>query len=342
MKQIKKILFSMLLLFVGILTVSAQETLPVHNIKQWESIVTDMTANISGTNNCSVVQATTMIDTFTVGNECVATGIATGLDYMLIGRADNGAGTEGETYFGDVIASGNDVGNTDVLLTEIVELIYNSNSQTTKRLVNDVLSSSAANGATTYELKAGSSANALYVYGGYNNGNKAGIKINFNASTKEFTYTVTASAVSAEEIVLASYFTKYLIEYVMEAAPNYSQAIAIKNNTSKYSLIEAQFKQTYGEVKYPSNPQGIEVRVFAKGDINNSIVSLYENATNANAGGTTPNPGNQGNNNNNNDENDDNGENPNTGAFVNIFAVVALISVGTVMILGNRRKLFKI
>ena len=35
-------------------------------------------------------------------------------------------------------------------------------------------------------------------------------------------------------------------------------------------------------------------------------------------------------------------ENPNTGAFVNIFAIVALLSVGTVLVLGNKRKLFKI
>ncbi len=341
MKQIKRLLFLILLLFVGVLSVSADDdVLPATNIKKWESIVTDMSANIPGANNCAVVQATTMLDTFMVGNDCVATGIELGTGYMLVGRADNGVGNTGETYHGDVVASTNDMGNTDILLSEIVELIYNPNSATTKRLVADVLASPAANSATSYELKAGSSANALYVYGGYNNGGKAGIKINFNASTKEFTYSVATSSITNEEVILASFFTKYLIEYVMEAAPNYDKAIAIKNNESKFALIETKFKQTYGEVKYPSNPQGIEVRVFAKGDINNSMVNLYENATNANPGGTTPDTGNQGNN--NNDEGEDDGDNPNTGAFVNIFAIVALISVGTVMVLGNRRKLFRI
>ena len=66
------------------------------------------------------------------------------------------------------------------------------------------------------------------------------------------------------------------------------------------------------------------------------IVSLYDAAVNA--GTTEPtNPGDSGNAN-----EDVENDNPNTGAFVNIFAIVALISVGTVLILGNKRKLFRI
>lgn len=335
MKKIKMILFSMLLLFVSVLTVNA-----ANDINVWQSIVTDLTPNISGENNCKYGGiGDDLLDLFTVGSDCVATGIKAGETFMFGARGDSGTG-DGVFPTGKVSASTNNTGDTDVLLSEIVELVYNANSETTKKLVAEALAAPAANGATSFELKAGSSANALYVYGGYNNANKAGIKINFNASTKEFTYTLTTASATTEEAVLASFFTKYLIEYVMEASPNYSKGIEIYNNTEKYNLIKSTFTSTYGDVKYPASPAGIEVKVFAKGDVNDSIVALYEAALNANAGGNE-NPGNTNNDNENN--NDDDGEdNPNTGAFVNIFAIVALISVGTVILLGNKRKLFRI
>ena len=99
-----------------------------------------------------------------------------------------------------------------------------------------------------------------------------------------------------------------------------------------------KFVNKYGEVRNYTTPAlKIEVDVFAKGDINNQIVALYDAAVNT--GATDPtNPGNNG----NQGENNENDDNPNTGAFVNIFAIVALISVGTVLILGNKRKLFRI
>ena len=329
----------MLLLFVSVLTVSAAST----DINVWQSIVTDLTPNINGENNCKYGGiGNDLLDLFIVGSDCVATGIKAGDSFMFGARGDSGSG-DGVFPTGKVSASTNNTGDTNVLLSEIVELMYNANSETTKRLVAEALAAPAANGATSFELKAGSSANALYVYGGYNNANKAGIKINFNASTKEFTYTLTTASATTEEAVLASFVTKYLIEYVMEASPNYSKGIAIYTNTEKYNLIKDAFSDTYGEVKYPANPAGIELKVYAKGDVNDSIVALYEGALNANPGGNQ-NTGNNNNdnNNNNNNNNDDNGENPNTGAFVNIFAIVALISVGTVILLGNKRKLFRI
>lgn len=329
MKKIKMTLFSMLLLFVGIFTVNA-----ANDINMWGSIVTDLTPNTGGQNNCKPGGiGDDLLDLFVVGSDCVATGIKTGDSFMFGARGDSGSG-DGVFPAGKVNASINDTSNTDILLSEIVELIYNSNSDTTKRLKQEALSATAANGATAFNLKAGSSANALYVYGGYNNANQAGIKINYNASTKEFTYSLTVSSASQEEVVIASFFTKYLIEYVMEAAPNYNKGISIKNDSAKYSAIKSNFESTYGSVKYPENPKGIELKVFGKGDINNSIVALYEASLNTNPGGNT-NPGNNNSNNNGNN-------NPNTGAFVNIFAIVALISVGTVIVLGNKRKLFRI
>ena len=167
----------------------------------------------------------------------------------------------------------------------------------------------------------------------------SGIKINFDNSSKKLSYTITMNASNEDEFYLAVYFTRYLIDYIMEASPNYDSAISIVTTTSKWDLIKSEFVNKYGEVRNYTTPDlKIEVDVSAKGDINNQIVSLYDAAINPSAGAPSV-PGNNGN---NNQDEDDDGGNPNTGAFVNIFAIVALISVGTVLILGNKRKLFRI
>ena len=339
MKNLKKILFSMLLLCVGFLTVSAADADPT-NINLWNSIVTDLTPNIDKPNeNCKYQGiGNDLIDLFVVGNECIATGIKTSEDdYAFVARGDSGSG-DGATYYGKVNASVNDTSNTDVLLSEIVELIYNDNSLTTKKLKAFAMAQTdRANGATSFVLKAGSSANALYVYGGYEGKTMSGIKLNFDASSKKLSYTITLDATNEEEFYFAVYFTRYLIDYIMEASPNYDSAINIVTTESKLNLIKSDFVNKYGEVKNYIDPdKKIEVGVFVKGDINNQIVSLYDAAVNA--GTTEPtNPGDNGNAN-----EDEENDNPNTGAFVNIFAIVSLISVGTVLVLGNKRKLFRI
>lgn len=339
MKILKKILFSMLLLCVGLLTVNAAEAAPT-NINLWKSLVTDLTPNAANpTNNCKYQGiGDELIDLFVVGNECIATGIKTSEeDYSFVARGDSGSG-DGVTYYGKVNASVNDTSNTDILLSEIVELIYSDSSKTTQKLKAFALQQERAAGATKYILKAGSSNSALYVYGGYEGKTMSGIKINFDNSSKKLSYTITMDASNEEEFYLAVYFTRYLIDYIMEASPNYDSAISIVTNTSKWDLIKSEFVNKYGEVRNYTTPAlKIEVDVFAKGDINNQIVALYDAAVNT--GATDPtNPGNNG----NQGENNENDDNPNTGAFVNIFAIVALISVGTVLILGNKRKLFRI
>ena len=334
MKKIKKILFSMLLLCVGIISVKAADPDPV-NVSLWNSIVTDITANAGGNNNCILGLGEGLIDTFIVGNDCVATAISVGDSYLLVGRAGTDD-VDGATYQGATTASVNDTSNTDVLLSEIVELIYNNNSNSTKKLKAFALSQTRANGATSYVLKAGSSNNALYVYGGYEGKTMSGIKLNFDNSNKKLSYTITLDATNEDEFYLAVYFTRYLIDYIMEASPNYDSAISIVTTESKLNLIKSEFVNRYGEVRNYTDPAlKIEVNVFAKGDINNQIVNLYDAAVaaNANPGQNTGNNGNQ---------NEDDGDNPNTGAFVNIFAIVSLISVGTVLILGKKRKLFRI
>jgi hypothetical protein len=123
-----------------------------------------MTANISGSNNCIVSTGTDLLDPFKVGSDCVATAIKTGAEYALVGRADSGSG-DGATYWGKITASTNNMTDVNVLLSEIVELVYNDNSSTTKRLKKFALDQTdKAGGATKVILKAGSSSNALYVY----------------------------------------------------------------------------------------------------------------------------------------------------------------------------------
>ena len=338
MKTLRKILFSMLLLCVGLLTVNAAEAEPT-NINLWKSIVTDLTPNIANPDMNCKYQGTgnDLIDLFVVGNECIATGIKTSEEEFSYGaRGDSGSG-DGVFNYGKVLASVNDTSNVDVLLSEIVELIYKDSSLTTKKLKSFAMSQTLAAGANSYILKAGSSDNALYVYGGYEGKTMSGIKLTFDNSSKKLTYSITYDESKSDEFYLATYFTRYLIDYIMEAAPNYDKAIEIVTNTEKLNLIKSDFVNRYGEVVNYVNPAlKIEVGVFAKGDINDQIVSLYEAAVRA---GTT-NPGNGGNNGSQNEDEDD--RNPNTGTFVNVFAIVALISVGTVLILGNKRKLFRI
>lgn len=346
MKILKKILFSMLLLCVGLLTVKAAEAEPT-NIPLWKSYVGTVSDNTDN-NACKDFQAVDAIDVFLAenGTKCVVTGVekveydvddATSGYIAMIQPATESIAT-GETIYGAVTDSVNNTADTEILLSEIVELIYSDSSKTTQKLKAFALQQERANGATSYILKAGSSDNALYVYGGYEGGTMSSIKLTFDASTKKITYSITMTTDNEEEFYLAVYFTRYLIDYIMEASPNYDSAISIVGDTSKWDLIKSDFVNTYGEViNYTTPALKIEVDVFAKGDINNQIVALYDAAVNTSTSSPSI-PENDG----NNSQEEDDGGNPNTGAFVNIFAIVALISVGTVLILGNKRKLFRI
>lgn len=325
MKKLKMILFSMLLLFIGALTVSAAST----DIKVWQSIVTDLTPNISGVNNCKYTgTGDDLLDLFIVGSDCVATGIKAGESFMFGARGDSGSG-DGVFPTGKVSASINNMNDTNILLSELVELIYNDNSVATKRLKAYALSQSRANGATKYILKAGSSANALYVYGGYEGKTMSGIKLNYDASTKRFTYQITQSATNEDEFYFATYFTLYFMDYLIEATADHATALEIKGDSSKYGLVKSKIEETYGAVTYPvvDSAMSIKIDVIGSGDIASKLVALYNQAKNQTTTDTQTNTGQ---------------ENPNTGAFVNIFALVALLSVGTVLVLGNKRKLFKI
>jgi len=318
----------MLLLFVGLLTVHAEGEIPETNLTVWKSVVTDMTANIDGVNNCSILSGQGSIDLFKVGNDCVATAIKTTDDYSLVGRADTGD-VKGQTYYGKITASTNNMNDTNILLSELVELIYNDNSVATKRLKSYALSQSRANGATKYVLKAGSSDNALYVYGGYEGKTMSGIKLNYDASTKRFTYQITQSATNEDEFYFATYFTLYFMDYLIEATADHATALELKGDSSKYELVKSKIEETYGAVTYPvvDSAMSIKIDVIVSGDIASKLVALYNQAKNQTTTDTQTNTGQ---------------ENPNTGAFVNIFALVALLSVGTVLVLGNKRKLFKI
>lgn len=328
MKNIKMILFSMLLLFVGILTVHAEGEIPATDLNVWKSLVTDMTANASGTNNCKILSGADLMDVFTVGNDCVATAIKTGDEYSLVGRADSGD-VKGQTYYGKIAASTNDMTDTNILLSEIVELIYNENSVTTKKLKAYALSQTRANGSTKYVLKAGSSNNALYVYGGYEGKAMSGIKLTYDASSKRFTYQIVQSTANENEFYFATYFTKYFVDYLMEATPEHTTALDILNDKSKYELVKEKFENTYGSVTYPqvNGALSIKLDILASGDLNSKIVALYNQAKNQTATNTQTNTGQ---------------DNPNTGAFVNIFALISLLGIGAVLVLGNKRKLFKI
>ncbi len=334
MKKMKKVLFSMLLLFVGIFTVNADDTgiSPATDITQWGSIVTDMTANIDGSNNCSVTIGTEEVDSFTVGNECIFTGLKTmDSEFLLVGRAGTDT-VEGATYHGKIGTSTNNIADTNILLTEIVELIYNPNSAATKKVKAKGMSLYSS--AKGYTLKAGSKDNALYVYGGVEGGTMSGIKLTFNQTSKALTYTITKSATNDDEFRLATAFTWYLVDYIMEASPNYDKAAEIVFNEDKFGKISANFASKYGTViRTSSTPLKVDVNLNLLGTINNDVVSLYEAAIANPTPTPTPTPTPQP---------DPNGDNPNTGAFVNIFAIVALISVGTVLVLGNKRKLFRI
>lgn len=338
MKYLKKILFSMLLLFVGIITVNADAT----NLPLWKSYVGTVTDNSDG-NSCKVYTAEDAVDVFLVenGTKCVVTGVKkveydaagdTG-GYSVMIQPTTATVTTGEVIYGSVTDSVNNTSDTTVLLSEIVELIYSPSSTSTMKVKKFALESELAAGATDYILKAGSTADALYVYGGYVGGNMASIKITFSESNQKLSYSITYDESKKDEFVLATYFTWYLIDYIMEASPNYDSAMTIVNDSDKMSKIQADFTSKYGQVLRTTNPQKIEVGVFAKGTINDDIVSLYEAATNptqTQEPSDTP------------TEDEDDGKNPNTGAFVNIFAIIALISVGTVLVLGNKRKLFRI
>lgn len=328
MKKLKKILFSTLLLFVGLLTVHAEGEIPQTDLNVWKSVVTDMTSNIDGVNNCSILSGEGSIDLFKVGNDCVATAIKTTDDYSIVGRADSGS-EKGKTYYGKITASANNMSDSNILLSELVELIYNDNSVATKRLKAYALRQSRANGATKYILKAGSSDNALYVYGGYEGKTMSGIKLNYDASTKRFTYQITQSATNEDEFYFATYFTLYFMDYLIEATPDHATALEIKGDSSKYELVKPKIEETYGAVTYPvvDSAMSIKIDVIGSGDISSKLVALYNQAKNQTTTDTQTNTGQ---------------ENPNTGAFVNIFALVALLSVGTVLVLGNKRKLFKI
>lgn len=342
MKNVNKILFSLVLFLVGILVVNAGTV--QKDIVRWNSIFSNITS--SSDNNCkvSIPNEVGTIDTFLAesGTKCVMTGLKEIVydsvndsgGYVAIGQIDVG-GTTGESFFGSITASVNNTSDTNVLLSEIVELIYDDNSASTRKLKAFALSQNRAGSATNYILKAGSSEDALYVYGGYEGGTMSSIKLDYDKNTKKITYSATYDAANEDEFFLAVYFTKYLTDYIMEASPNYDAAVDIIFDSSKYALIKDDFENSYGKVNYYTSPDvKLEVAVYAKGDINNQIVSLYDTAV---ANGLQ----NVGNNNQGGESNN-NGENPNTGAFVNIFAIIALISVGTVVVLGNKRKLFKI
>ena len=328
MKKLKMILFSMLLLFIGALTVNADfpavsETV---DLKKWGSIVEVFDA--TATNGCNATIGIDSIDTFVYEGTktCVATAIGEVEGYLLAAQSNaDGA----HMYTGKVTASGNDFTDTNILLSELVELIYNDNSVATKRLKAYALSQSRANGATKYILKAGSSDNALYVYGGYEGKTMSGIKLNYDPSTKRFTYQITQSATNEEEFYFANYFTLYFMDYLIEATADHATALEIIGDSSKYELVKSKIEETYGAVTYPvvDSAMSIKIDVIGSGDIASKLVALYNQAKNQTTTDTQNNTGQ---------------ENPNTGAFVNIFALVALLSVGTVLVLGNKRKLFKI
>lgn len=355
MKNLKKILFSMLLLVVGVATVNADAV--KKDVEVWGSIVSPIRVDVEGNCTESTAPLTSALDFFIAesGSEkvCVMTGLSE-IDYDA--EADEGGfvalaqapteGAAGDSYYGSVIATTNDMTNTTVTLNEIVQLIYHST--TTSKLKEFALNNKASAGyasATDYELRAGSTSDALYVYGGYNGGTMSSIKLSYNASTKKFSYSIEKTADNTAEFYLATYFTLFLTDYIMEASPNYTTAMGILGDndsavtsTANYAKIKSQFESTYGAVKYPSATQ-IVVDVVANGDVNAKAVELYNNV------GTeapkddepkeeTPKEETV------TDKTEE--ENPNTGAFVNIFAIIALISVGTVLVLGNKRKLFKI
>ncbi len=358
MKNLKKILFSMLLLVVGVITVNAETV--KKDVEIWGSIVSPIRVDVEGNCKESTPVLTSALDFFIANNGsgkvCVITGLSE-IDYDA--DADEGgyvalaqaptADSAGDSYYGSVIASPNDMTDTNILLSELVQLIYHSN--TTTKLKEFALSSKAAAGygsATEYVLKAGSSNDALYVYGGYYGGKMSSIKLTYDQSTKKFSYSIEKTADNNDEFFLATYFTLYLTDYLMEASPSYSTAMstlgasgnASVTSTENYKKIKSQFESTYGSVKYPSTTQ-IVVDMVANGNVNTKAVELYNTA------GTekeeekeetpkeeTPKEETK------TDETES--ENPNTGAFVNIFAIIALLSVGTVLVLGNKRKLFKI
>ena len=190
MKTLKKLLFSMLLLCVGVLTVSADDAPPT-NINVWKSLVSDISANAGALNNCSASIGAESLDTFIVKNECVATAISTVETYLLVGRAGNPDG--GETYHGAIVESANDTSNTDILLSEIVELIYNDSSKTTQKLKKFAMDQDRAAGSAKYILKAGSSDNALYIYGGYEGKAMSGMKMPICYAVEMFIDRVCAS-----------------------------------------------------------------------------------------------------------------------------------------------------
>ena len=76
-----------------------------------------------------------------------------------------------------------------------IEIIHNRNmgvigngiKSLGRSLKSFALSQTRADGATAFVLKAGSSNNALYVYGGYEGKTMSGIKLNFDNSNKKLT-----------------------------------------------------------------------------------------------------------------------------------------------------------
>lgn len=332
----------MLLLVVSILTVCATEAGPT-DVNLWGSLVTDITANISGSNNCSVATGGDLLDTFIVGSDCVATAIKTGDSYLLVARADSGSG-DGQTYHGKVLDFTPKSEGGYFTLQQLVKAIYTNES--VNKYKSDMMKNPGVEGAISYELKAGSSSNALYVYGGYktsetDTSHLEGVKIDYDATKHVLTY-------SGSNSEFASTVYQLINSIVLEISPNKD---AFKEKSEQlYEYIE---KHPELEESKDFEEDLLEVLdkyfdvdyIFLSENLYNDMIVVVNNALDGKYNQATSNNNNNNNSNNNNPgnlSNPTNSENPNTGAFVNIFAIVALISVGTVLILGNKRKLFKI
>jgi hypothetical protein len=357
-QNIKRLIFTLVILFIGVVAVNALDATTT-DIAKWGSHIVNLTDNAS--NNCIPNMGESLVSTFVAADGsnyvCVITGVEVGDTYMVVAKADNDGTDSGLVPTGAITASVN-VKDTTITLQDIVEVIYTG--KTTEDFKNFILAQSLNTGnATEYVLKAGSSENVLYVYGGYKDGTMSSLKFVFDSGKQTLTYTNTLTGTNSAEYYFALYFTTYLRQYIMEASTGYDDAMKIYGDSSKRSVIESKLNSEYGGVTISQNPNSINVDLSTKGDINARIVTLYNESLNSgneaedpteeeeeeptNPGGSgTGNGGNTGDGHEEEEESDDGEDNPNTGSFVSVFAILSLISVGTVIVVGNRRKLFKI
>ena len=371
----KKGLFLILLLFIGTLTVNAGSL--QRDIKVWESLVTPIQADAEGNCKESTLEGGPVFDTFTVGADsskvCVMTAKAEIVydaandkgGYTAVGQKNVGS-VEGQTYYGSVLPTANNKEDYAVLFSEIVEAMYNDAGKTTTKLKKFAMSNYSVYAtdtgigpginATDFVIKAGSSSDGLYVSAGYKIDGVASptlhsFKIDYDTATKKFSYKITKTVDNAGLFHVANFITMYLTDYVMEVTAGYETLVnqfGVSTTSTEpfaastnYSKIKNDFEKEYGGVKYQAST--IELDFVVDGQMSKNAVELLNAAVAAEnqqkqeeekKEETPTQPPTQ------QETNKEN--NPNTGSFVSIFAIIALLGVGTVLILGNKRKLFKI